>query len=463
MASAVGQGVPQAVTDLPHVVIAGAAEVVAALSQEIPRSLGYRVSKARSAAETVAVAEREHVDILIADIQVSDGDPVELQARIKAVSPQTEIVWVTAEASIGAAVRAIKNGASAYLVKPVDVEEAKLQLQRLVEKINVVSENRLLRECLQPGRGWRLQGVSGPMQALFRLIVKASQGRYPVLIVGESGTGKELVARSIHENGPLRDRPFVPVDCTALVPTLIESELFGYARGAFTGASTKREGLLEAAQAGTVFFDEIGELPLEAQTKLLRALQEREIRPVGSNRRVPFEARVLAATNRDLETAIQQGTFRRDLYYRLNVVKLKVPALRERRTDIAALARHFLAQLVPEERRRPVLSQEAVECLTVYDWPGNVRELENCMQRAAALNSGPVLRISDLPSTLQNRRGMAAAAAAGAEPVVPLADIERQAILRAVAAADGDKVKAARMLGIGKTTLYRKLKEYGVK
>ena len=311
----------------------------------------------------------------------------------------------------------------------------------------------------QPGFGG-LVGTSTEMQRLYRLIHKVSQSRHPVLILGESGTGKELVARSIHFLGPLRDRPFVPVDCAGLVPTLIESELFGYVKGAFTGATRSRAGLLEMAHGGTIFFDEIAELPTDLQAKLLRALQEKEIKPVGSTQRVQLDVRVVAATNCDLTQAMQEGRFRSDLYYRLNVVSLKVSPLRERKIDIPLLVNFFLERYADSDRPLKGFSEEAMARLTSHDWPGNVRELENVVERAVALGAGPVLHIADLPTNLQvPGRGLAAEPLAP-EGIVPLHELERRAIFSALRELGGDKLLAARLLGIGKTTLYRKLKEY---
>jgi two-component system response regulator HydG len=295
-----------------------------------------------------------------------------------------------------------------------------------------------------------------------------------VLVLGESGTGKELVARTIHAYGPNAQKPFLPVDCGSLVPTLIESELFGYVKGAFTGANRSKDGLLISAEGGTVFLDEIGELTLDLQAKLLRALQEKEVRPVGATHRVPIKARIVAATNRDLGEMVEKGTFRKDLFYRINVVNLRLPPLRARREDIPLLAAHFLDRLSRDRGTKFTLSDEALRTMMRYDWPGNVRELEHSVERACALSSGPILHLGDLPTQLQQqgldaRRaaldvgGEGGASADGEAPAVrTLSDLEREAILGAIRALNGDKLKAAKLLGIGKTTLYRKLKEYGI-
>jgi len=299
------------------------------------------------------------------------------------------------------------------------------------------------------------------------MIQKLGRSRSPVLLLGETGTGKEVVARAIHEAGG-RGR-FVPVDCSALTPALMESELFGHAKGAFTGAATNKIGLLELAHGGTAFLDEIGELPLELQAKLLRVLQDRRVRPVGSLEWRQADFRIIAATNRDLQAEVERGRFRRDLFYRLNVVTLRLPPLRDRKQDIPALVEHFLSRHGGERRIAP----ELMQVMLSYDWPGNVRELENCIERLVALNSGPVLHLEDLPTGLQNHlRGGAASAlsafgpagpsAEGEQAMFSLEEMEKRTILNALAYTQGDQLKAARLLGIGRTTLYRKLRQYGI-
>jgi two-component system response regulator HydG len=298
------------------------------------------------------------------------------------------------------------------------------------------------------------------MERVYLLIRKVSQSSCPVLILGESGTGKELVARSIHFQSARKAKPFMPVDCAGLVPTLIESELFGHVRGAFTGATRTKPGLMELAGGGTLFLDEIGELPLDMQGKLLRALQEREVRPVGGRVSSPVDVRILAASNRNLEAGVKEGRFRRDLYYRLNVVKIQIPPLRERKNDVPHLVHYFLSEWEEGSRKVRAISEEAMAHMMRYDWPGNVRELENVVQRALALGSHSILSVSDLPSNLLQPVGENSATSQPAKGVVPLQELERRAILRAVKEVGGDKLLAARLLGIGKTTLYRKLKEY---
>jgi transcriptional regulator with PAS, ATPase and Fis domain len=312
------------------------------------------------------------------------------------------------------------------------------------------------------------------MEKLYRILAKVAQASHPVLILGESGTGKELVARSIHSNGPKANKPFIPVDCGSLVPSLIESELFGYVKGAFTGANRSKDGLLATAEGGTVFLDEIGELPLDLQAKLLRALQEKEIRPVGATHRVPINVRILAATNRDLAQMVEKGGFRKDLYYRLNVVNLRIPSLRERPSDIPMLAGHFVERQNRAHGTSFTLSDDSLRAMAEYSWPGNVRELENAIEHCFSMSSGPVLHMKDMPTQLQNhmlqcRRSAAEAAAAKNTPeqlsedsVTSLAELEKETILTTLSKLKGDKLRAAQLLGIGKTTLYRKLKEYGI-
>jgi len=428
------------------------------LCVEALRGVGVKTETAESGAQALAVLESGRVDVVLTDVRMPGMDGIELLKVIRQKYPQTDVVIMTGYGTIQASVEAIKLGAYDYLTKPFKIDEFKQVFRRLVEKRRLEQENRALREQLKQRQGLpELVGTSAAMQKIFRLIKMAATKRQPVLILGESGTGKELVARAIHAHGPWKDKPFVPVDCGALTPTLIESELFGHVRGAFTGASQSRQGLLASARGGTVFLDEIAELPVELQAKLLRALQEHEVRAIGGNEWTRLEARIIAATNQDLAAAIDRGSFRKDLYYRLNVLSVRVPPLRERKSDIPALTHDFLARHAAEDNPVSVIGRDAMDCLMQYNWPGNVRELENCIQRAVVLGSGPEIRAEDLPSSLRYYTPKTE----NVDPPLVLKELERQAILKAVQAAGGSPVRAAKLLGIGKTTIYRKLKEYG--
>jgi DNA-binding NtrC family response regulator len=333
----------------------------------------------------------------------------------------------------------------------------------MADKIRLVEENEFLRERVDTETELHgIVGSSAKIQDVLRMISRLKDTRTPVLITGESGTGKELVARAIHFRGSLASRPFVAVDCGSLVPTLIESELFGYEKGAFTGAIRSRPGLFQSASGGTIFLDEIGELPLEMQAKLLRVLQEKEVRPVGGNQKIKVDVRVIAATNRDLEAEYKNGTFRKDLYFRLNVVTVHLPSLRERRSDIPMLVHWFLDRYAEDSIQ---VSNSAMKCLLQYEWPGNVRELENCVERAVALGSKQILDLSDLPPSIAS--SSSPLESGGIAPPVGLSttdleDIERATIQRVFEQVKGDKILAGKMLGISRATLYRKLKRYNI-
>ncbi len=429
--------------------------------REAAQLAGFVTHAADTAEHAYKVLDSHAIDIVLLDLKLPGASGLEALHEIKRRRPDAVVIIITGYASVQSAVQAMKLGAYDYITKPFSFEEVRLLLERITEDLKRTAERRLLQDRLRSKNGFGpIVGRSPEMERLYRIIAKAAQSSHPVLIQGESGTGKEMVARAIHFSGPFRDKPFIPVDCGSLVPTLIESELFGYVRGAFTGAIRSKDGLLSIAQGGTVFLEEVGELPVDLQAKLLRAIQEKEIRPGGSTKRVPIDVRILAATNRDLEAAVAEGTFRRDLYFRLNVLTLRIPPLRERKQDVPLLAAHFLERTAPAGGPPRALSEDAQKALLAYDWPGNVRELENSLDRACAMSSGPMLHVADLPTPIQNAQVRTAVGGSGGPKIIPIADLERQTILATIDQLNGDKLLAAKLLGIGKTTLYRKLKEY---
>ena len=430
------------------------------LCADVAEQTGLKAFAVATAEEAFDYLEHSAVDILLTDLRLPGTGGAELLRRVHDLHPHVAVVVLTQYGTIDSAVELTRMGAIDYVTKPFRIDELRSRLERVVRAVELQQENRLLREQLRtrPGFG-ELIGTSEKMQRVYKLIEKVSQHDYPVLILGESGTGKELVARSVHFLGARQERPFAPVDCSALVATLIESELFGYVKGAFTGAMQSKQGLLEAAQGGTLFLDEIGDMPVDLQAKLLRALQEHEVKPVGSTERRQINVRIIAATNRDLESSIKAGTFRQDLYFRLNVVQIKLPPLRDRKRDIPLLVTSFLEKFCDPDSSPRTISEDAMQRLIAYDWPGNVRELENAIERAVALGTGPIVHVGDLPTNLQYPTSDRIPEK---DELLPLEELERRAILRTLRETGGDKLAAARMLGIGKTTLYRKLKQYHV-
>jgi two-component system response regulator HydG len=430
--------------------------------RDVARSLGFNAQLAECAEHAYRLLDGSSIDAVLLEMRPG---PRALDAlhSIRHQRPDALVIVVTGFGTVQSAVQAMKDGAYDYVTKPFSMEELRLLLERVAGHLRLKTENRMLRETNKSRQGFgNIIGSAPDMEKLYRMIAKAGQSAHPVMILGESGTGKELVAKSIHFTGIFRNKPFIPIDCGSLVPTLIESELFGHVRGAFTGATNPKDGLLAIAEGGTVFLDEIGELPVDLQAKLLRAIQEKEIRPVGSVKRVPINVRILAATNRDLERAVTEGTFRRDLFFRLNVLALRVPPLRNRRQDIPLLVAHFLERIGRDSGMEKTIADDSLKALLHYDWPGNVRELENSLERACALTSGNEIQLRDLPTQLYSvpieLMGISQPPTNG---IMPMAELEKQTILNALTQVNGDKMLAARLLGIGKTTLYRKLKEYG--
>jgi two-component system response regulator AtoC len=430
------------------------AETRALLGEALQKS-GWQIAATDSGVKALDLLDSGVPTILFADLDTPGPDGLELVRRALHDHPRLDVVLIATAATLAKATEAVRPGVSDYLIRPFGAAEVKRLLARLAEK-HPASD---VKPVPQPEveRALRtMVGDSPQMQAIRQSVAKAAAKRIPVLVLGESGTGKELVAHAIHACGPWREQPFTVVDCASLAPNLIESELFGHARGAFTGANQVRVGLLAAAGRGTVFFDEIGELPNEHQARLLRVIQEHEVRPVGSNQTLPVEARVIAATNVDVKEAMRNGKFRQDLYFRLKVFTIHLPPLRERKSDILPLVHHFLDRH-GDDQGIADFSPDFMNRLMRYDWPGNVRELENAVQSALAnCSSGLKLDVGHLPSTLvyKTERG------SGIRDTGRLREVERKAIIEALQAVGGDRVRAALMLGIGKTTIYRKVKEY---
>lgn len=446
-----------------HFLIVDDQQSIRKLCVTIGASLGFLCDEAESAEVALAFLESNSPDIILVDLRMAEMSGLEFLAKVKKMLPRTEVAIMTGYGSIESAVQAMKLGAYDYITKPFRVEELKLILQRMAEKVRLVAENEFLRERFKTETELHgIVGSSAKIQDVLRVVARLKDTRTPVLITGESGTGKELVARAIHFRGTFAKRPFVAVDCGALVPTLIESELFGYEKGAFTGANKARQGLFQAASGGTIFLDEIGELPLEMQAKLLRVLQDKEVRPVGSNDTMKVDVRVIAATNRDLEHAYKNGTFRKDLYFRLNVVTVHLPSLRERRSDVPMLVQWFLDRYASEDQIE--VTNSAMKCMLQYEWPGNVRELENCIERAVALGNRKVIDIADLPPGMRSTQavGKSMEEEGTSYGSTDLEDIERITIQRVFDQVNGDKEMAGRLLGISRATLYRKIKRYNI-
>jgi DNA-binding NtrC family response regulator len=443
-----------------NLLVVDSEEQVRRACRTVGAETGMRVMDAGSAEDAMEALRVSPVDVLLTELHLPGTDGLELMKQVMASCPDVAVVVMTQSHRIDSAVRATRMGAADYVTKPFRMEELRARLEQVAHAVELKRENRLLREQVRtrPGFGG-LVGMSPRMERVYKMVEKVAKRDHPVLVLGESGTGKELVARSIHYMGSRKDKPFVPVECSALVPTLVESELFGYTRGAFTGALQGKQGLMESANGGTLFLDEIGEMSLEMQAKLLRSLQQKEVKPVGSTERRSINVRIVAATNRDLEEAVKNGSFRQDLYFRLNVVRIKLPPLRERKSDIPLLVTTFLEKFSSRGQAPYELTEDAMRQLIAYDWPGNVRELENAIERAVALGSGPFISVNDLPSSLHYARSSRAPVP---EEMLPLEELERRAILSTLRQTGGDKQATARLLKIGKTTLYRKLKQYQI-
>jgi DNA-binding NtrC family response regulator len=425
------------------------------LSREVAASVGFKVHTADNTRAALRQMELQPVDVVLLDVRQSSQDGVDLLAKFKEIHPQTEIIIVSGQATIDSVVTAMKSGACDFIRKPFKGEEMKALLTRAAGRLRNSLEDRISREHLQPNAGYNgMLGNSPEMQKLYRIVTKVATSKHPVLVHGESGTGKETVARAIHANGPFHDRPFLLVDCAATGNGVLENELFGPIKSS-NGSAKSRDGMFALASGGTVFFDEIGEMPLDVQGKLVRALQEREFHVQGNGKSIPVDVRIVAGTSRDLEMAVQQGTFRRDLFFRLNVAGIALPPLRERRDDIPLMVEHFLAKTAKRDGRATPKAMEpaALARLCGYRWPGNVRELENVVQRTL-INSSGLIRTADLPLDVRQE--------AGRRRFTRMERAERDAIMKALETSRGNKVIAAEELGISRSSLYRKIERYGL-
>jgi len=432
------------------------------LLREALTQWGYQVTTASNARDALDALRTEMYDAAITDIRMPDTSGLDLLKEIKKHDDSIEVVIMTGYPTIASAVEALKEGAYDYLSKPLILDELRHLMARVTERKFLKGEVQSLRARLgEELTVNELVGGSTPMERVKEIIAKVAATDSPVLIEGESGTGKELVAAAIHRLSVRAKGPFLPVNCSAIPEDLLESEFFGHVRGAFSGAVSDALGLFRGANDGTIFLDEIAELSPALQVKLLRVLQEMQVRPVGSTKAYPVDVRVIAATNRDLDRSIADGRFRQDLYYRLNVVRVSLPPLRARREDIPALVNHFLRRFNRRFRRDVRgITPEALAALEVYDFPGNVRELENLVERAYAMGAHEQITLADLPTLSPSIATPSATATAGAIP--QLADVEKELILRALAFYRSDKEAAAKALGISRRTIYRRLKEYGV-
>ncbi|MDL2207390.1 sigma-54 dependent transcriptional regulator [Desulfovibrio sp. OttesenSCG-928-F20] len=424
---------------------------------------GAAVDEAGDGREAVALCRAQPYDLILMDVLMPEVDGISAMQAIKAYNPSIPVLIMTAYSTVASAVEALKSGAYDYLSKPLDFEELKIMLGRALDHANLKQENLALKEQIGGFDTGGIVGASPVMRRLLEMLVMVAPSDATALICGESGTGKELIARAIHANSPRAKKPFVAVNCAALSENLLESELFGHEKGAFTGAERRRDGHFAHADRGTLFLDEIGEISPAMQVKLLRVIQEREFQRVGGDQNIRVDVRLVAATNKNLETEVEEGRFRQDLYYRLNVVTLTVPPLREREEDIPLLAVHFLERYSAKNNKGiKGFTPSAMDCLLKYAWPGNVRELENVVERAVVLLLGEYVSERELPPQVLEGAGRAAIVPVPGLAGLSLEEVERRAVLETLEACDNNKSEAARRLGVTRKTLHAKLARYGL-
>jgi two-component system response regulator HydG len=427
---------------------------------------GYATKGVEDGSDAIACVREQPYDAVLMDVRMANVSGIEALQRIKEHNPAIPVIIMTAYSSVDTAVEAMKLGAYDYLTKPLNFDDLRLTLERALEHMALAKENRTLKKQISADAKLdSIIGTSEAMQSLIDMVRTVSPTEATILVTGESGTGKELIAQAIHSNSPRKDGPLVTVNCAAITDTLLESELFGHEKGAFTGADKKRDGRFMQAHKGSIFLDEVGEIPLHLQAKLLRAIQEREIQRVGGDKAIKVDVRIIAATNRDLLKDVHEGKFREDLFYRLNVVNLRVPPLHERKDDIPLLAKHFLVRYAKKNRRNMKgFTPAAMDLMIRYPWPGNVRELENALERAVILSLGDYITERELPpgviahSRGDSEEGLPAAGLAG----MPLEEIEKEAIIQTLKETGGNKSEASKILQITRTTLNNKIKKYNI-
>lgn len=445
----------------PNILVVEDEELMRSILRKLLEDEGYQVLTADSSENALEIFTTADVELTLTDIRMAGMDGLELLDQLKNIENEALVIIMTAYSSVDSAIAALRKGAYDYITKPFVNEDLLQTVKNALRTKELFRENRALRRELNKKYSFsEIIGNSASLQAVFRLIEKVSATNASILIQGESGTGKELVARAIHQHSPRSNKSFVAINCGALPESLLESELFGHTKGSFTGAIADKKGLFRAAEGGTLFLDEIGEIPLALQVKLLRALQEHEITPIGSTVSVKFDARIIAATNRNLEEEIGKGNFREDLFYRLNVIEVFLPPLRERREDIPLLAKHFVGKAAKEQKQNEkIISKEAMTALINYNWQGNIRELQNAVERAFILSSD-LIDLESLPPKLKSNSqiGFEIRDPNGLNPT--LEEVERRYVLEILKNVNQDKSLAANILGIDLSTLYRKLKRY---
>jgi two-component system response regulator PilR (NtrC family) len=430
---------------------------------------GHTVRTAEGGKRALQLLREEAADLIISDVKMPDMDGIELLRAARELTPDVAVVMMTAFATVETAREAFKLGADDFIQKPFDVDELKLIVSKALEKLDLVRENRAFKRAQhERGKLGNIIGHSERMQAVYQMIETVAEVQSTVLVTGESGTGKELVARAIHDLSPRAERPFVSINCGAFTETLLESELFGYVKGAFTGAAANRKGLFEAANKGTIFLDEIGEMSPAMQVKLLRVLQERRVRPVGAHEEMEIDTRVIAATNRDLSAMVKDGSFREDLFYRISVIPIELPPLRERREDIAELAEHFVQKFCAQTNRTLTISEKALGLLEAYSWPGNVRELEHTVERAVALEREDLIQPDRLPEQIANFNPARVAAdfglpEEGINVVAHLEQLEKTYVLEALRRTGGNQTRAAELLHLSVRSLRHLLDKHSIR